>query len=109
MTKIEMQNVNHPGKVYPGDAAKYHAMRQAFLKVLPTTVPGITLAELNQAVLPHLPQSLFPGGATAGWWVKAVQLDLEAQNIIARERVSPLRLRRLPFQTYLRDVQSQKT
>ncbi len=95
MPTINMQNVNHPGKVYPGDAAKYNAMRAAVLKILPKATPGLTLAELRAAVAPHLPESLFPGGATAGWWIKALQLDLEARKIIAREAVSPLRFRQL--------------
>lgn len=36
-------------------------------------------------MLAHLPESLFPGGAKAGWWTKAVQLDLEAKGLIAGE------------------------
>ena len=35
---------------------------------------------------------LDPDGAKAGWWTKAVQLDLEAKGIIRREKVTPLRL-----------------
>jgi hypothetical protein len=35
-----------------------------------------------------------PGGATAGWWLKAVRLDLEAKGIVAREKTTPLRLRK---------------
>jgi len=35
---------------------------------------------------------LFPGGAKAGWWLKAVQLDLEARGLIQRGPVKPLRL-----------------
>ena len=95
MSKIEMQNVNHPEKTYAGDADMYNAMRHAVLKVLPKTPPGMTLEELKCAVLPHLPESLFLGGAKAGWWIKAVQLDLEAKKVIAREHISPLRLRKI--------------
>ena len=36
----------------------------------------------------------FPGGAHAGWWLKTVQLDLEAKRIIVREKTTPLRLHR---------------
>ena len=93
--RVEIENVNHPGKSERVDAAMYNAMRQAFLKILPTTSPGLTVAEVQQAVLPHLPEYLFPGGAKAGWWMKAVQLDLEAKGLIAREKTSPLRLRRI--------------
>ena len=93
--RVEIENVNHPGKTERVDAAMYDAMRQAFLKILPATSPGLTVAEIQQAVLPHLPEDLFPGGAKAGWWMKAVQLDLEAKGLIAREKPSPLRLRRI--------------
>ncbi len=51
---------------------------------------------MRDAVVAHLPEDLFPGGATAGWWAKAVQLDLEAKGAIAREPVKPLRWHRLP-------------
>ena len=37
---------------------------------------------------------LVVGGGTAGWWVKAVQLDLEAKGIIRRAPKSPVRLYR---------------
>ena len=76
------------------DADKYAAMRDAVLKVLPAEAPGITVAEMQSAVLPHLPDDLFPGGAKAGWWVKAVQLDLEAKGVITRANTKPLRLSR---------------
>ena len=92
--RIPVENVNHPGKTNMVDAAKYRAMRGAVLAVLPAAAPGMTLADVKQAVLPRLPQSEFPGGATAGWWIKAVQLDLEAKRVIAREACSPLRLHR---------------
>jgi hypothetical protein len=46
-------------------------------------------------VLPRLPDALFPGGARAGWWLKGVQVDLEARGAIERLPASkPLRLRR---------------
>lgn len=97
MTKpatIQIENVNHPGKKSTADAAKYQAMREAILTVLPAGAPGLTVAEVRARILVHLPESLFPGGATAGWWMKAVQLDLEAKRIIAREKTSPIRLHR---------------
>ena len=39
-------------------------------------------------------EDLFPGGAKAGWWFKAVQLDLEAKAVLVREPTKPLRIRR---------------
>lgn len=93
--KIEVENVGQPGKTYRVDADKFAAMRAAVLKVLPDAAPGMDVATLIEAVKSHLPQDLFPGGDTAGWWVKCVQLDLEAKKILARAPKSPVRLYRL--------------
>lgn len=92
---IDIENVTHPGKTYRANAAKYGAMREAMLKVLSTEAPGMTPAEVIAAVKPLLPADLFPGGEKAGWWVKCVQLDLEAKMIIARAPKPPVRLHRL--------------
>ena len=67
-------------------------MRRAILRVLPRRSPGLTLADLAAAIRPHLPEALFPGGAKAGWWLKTVQLDLEAKGAVTREKVTPLRV-----------------
>ena len=91
--KIEIENVNSPGRIERVDRAKYEAMREALLSVLPKTSPGLTVAEAKAELLPLLPQALFPQGAKAGWWLKAVQLDLEAKGVIQRENTKPLRLR----------------
>ena len=92
--KIEVENVNHPGHVTRVDADMYEAMKRAFLKILPNTSPGLTVAEIQERVIAHLSEELFPDGAKAGWWAKTVQLDLEAKGILARERTKPLRLRK---------------
>lgn len=92
--KIQIENVLQPGKTYSADPEKYAAMRKAVLAVLPAKAPGMTVAELQKGVLKNLPEELFPGGATAGWWVKAVHLDLEAKGVVLREKGSPVRLRR---------------
>lgn len=89
--KIEVQNVGQPGKTYRVDAVKYAAMQGAMLAVLPSAAPGMKVPEVIEAVKPHLPEALFPGGDTAGWWVKCVQLDLEAKGVIARTP-GPVRL-----------------
>jgi hypothetical protein len=93
--RVRVENIMHPGRTRQIDAAKYEAMRRALLKVLLGRAPGLTLADARAAVLPHLPEALFPGGARAGWWFKAVQLDLEAKRVIARERTTPLRVHRV--------------
>jgi len=93
--KVEVENVNVPGQVTRVDAAKYAAMRKALLKALPTRAPGLTQNEMAIAVLAHLPEAHFPGGAKAMWWVKCVQLDLEAKGLIARvTQPRPLRWHR---------------
>lgn len=93
--KIEIENVNVPGSVERVDRAKYDAMRAALIAALPDGAPGLTAAEAKAALLPNLPDALFPGGAKAGWWMKAVQLDLEAKRLIVREPTKPLRFHRL--------------
>jgi hypothetical protein len=90
--KMKVENVLQPGKTYSVDAGKFEAMKAAYLKVLPKTAPGLTPAEIQKAVLPHLPQDLFPGGDKAGWWMKSVQLDQEAKGVITRGPGAPVKL-----------------
>lgn len=92
--QIEIENVNFPGKTERVDRAKYEAMRVALLSVLTKDIPGLTAAEAKSALLSRLPEALYPEGKTAGWWLKAVQLDLEAKGIIARAATKPMRLYR---------------
>lgn len=93
--KITIENLIQPGKTYRVDAAKFDDMKRAVLAVLPATPPGVTVAELRSAILPRLSQDLFPNGAKAGWWLKAVQLDQEAKKVIARAKGPPVRLHRI--------------
>jgi hypothetical protein len=87
--KIEVENVNTPGQVSRVDAAKYAAMKFAMLTALSGAAP-MTAAAIKEAARAHLPEDLFPGGATAGWWMKCVQLDLEAKGIVTRHATKPL-------------------
>jgi hypothetical protein len=89
--KITVENVNVPGKTSRVNAAKYFAMKQAMLHVLPKREPGLTQSEIREAVITHLPDDLYPAGATTGWWAKTVQLDLEAKGKVVREATKPLR------------------
>jgi len=93
--KIEVENVNTPGRTTRVDRAKYEAARAALMAVLPASEPGMTPAEAQQAMKAHLPEDLFPGGAKVGWWMKSVQLDLEAKGVIARAPKAPVRLWRV--------------
>ncbi len=88
--KIEVQNVNVPGQVNRVSTIKYQPMRAALLKVLPSTAPGMTYEQMLAAVKPLLPDAQFPGGKTSGWWLKTVQLDLEAKGLMHRSESRPL-------------------
>lgn len=89
--RITVENVNVPGRTTRVNAAMYKAMKQAMWKALPTNSPGLTQSEIRIAVLPHLPEDLYPGGAKVGWWAKTVQLDQEAKGTLVREPTKPLR------------------
>jgi hypothetical protein len=93
--KIAIENVIRPGKTYNVDAEKYEAMRKAFLKALPKSAGAMKLAEIRTGILAHLSEEVFPGGEKAGWWMKAVQLDLEAKGVVKREKTTPIRLKRV--------------
>jgi hypothetical protein len=88
MTKIAVENVNVPGLVTNVDASKYNAMKGAMLTVMSET--PMTAAQIKDAAKAHLPEDLFPGGATSGWWLKCVQLDLEAKGLLTRHATKPL-------------------
>lgn len=88
---IEVKNVNTPGRTSRVNEAKYSEMRRAMEAALPRTAPGVTQAEMVEAVTPHLSEDLFPGGKTSGWWAKTVQLDLEAKELLTRGATKPLR------------------
>lgn len=87
--KIEVENVNTPGQVSRVDAAKYRAMKSAMLTVITGSDP-MTASAIKEAAKAHLPDDLFPGGATSGWWQKCVQLDLEAKGVVRRHATKPL-------------------
>ena len=91
---VEIRNVNVPNAVSRVNRAKYDAMRDALLAVLPAEPPGVSVAEALAALRPNLPDDLFPEGKTSGWWQKTVQLDLEARGEMARTPGRPLRIYR---------------
>jgi hypothetical protein len=94
--RTEVLNVNHPGRTERVDARKYGAVREVMLEHVPAAAPGWTQAELRDGLVPHLPQDLWPGGAKAMWWIKLVQLDLEARGLLRRVPGKPLRWHRAP-------------
>lgn len=91
MTIVE--NVNHPGKAERVDAAKYRLTRAAMLKILPKKEPGMTQHGMMMAMREALPLDVFPG-TTTSWWMKTVQLDLEAKGLVVRDSGKPLRWRK---------------
>jgi uncharacterized protein YdhG (YjbR/CyaY superfamily) len=93
--KFAVENVIRPGNIRRVDATKYAATKQAYLKILPKRSPGLTVAEIHTRLVATLPDDLFPNGAKAGWWAKAVQLDLEAKGVVIREQTKPLRLHKV--------------
>jgi hypothetical protein len=93
--KIEIQNINVPGRTERVDRTKYLAMREALLAALPDKAPGLTVAQAQEALLPFLSETDFPERQKAGWWMKAVQLDLEAKGVIKRAPQRPVQLYRL--------------
>ncbi len=90
---IDIENVNHPGKTSRVDAAKYKLARAAMLEFLPKKGPGLTQSEMSAAMRAALSKSVFPG-TTSSWWMKGVQLDLEAKGLVVRDGGKPLRWRR---------------
>ena len=99
--RIEIENANTPGRTEWVNRSKYLAMREALLAVLPGQPPGLTTASAKEALLPLLPQALFPEGKTAGWWLKAVQLDLEVKGVVQREARKPVHLYRAGLAQHL--------
>ncbi|RYH03834.1 hypothetical protein EU805_00225 [Salipiger sp. IMCC34102] len=86
--KVEVRNVNAPDHVSRVDRAKYETMKTAMLSIMSSD--PMTAAQIKEGVLPRLPAALFPEGKTAGWWLKCVQLDLEARGILQRHKTKPL-------------------
>ena len=93
--KITISNVNVPGYTYTVSKGMYEAMLQTMWKVIPSVAPGMTQTEIRKAVLSYLPANLYPRGAKAEWWAKAVQLDQEAKGNLVREATKPIRWHRV--------------
>ena len=89
----EAENVNHPGTTHRVDAAKYASARAAMLAFLPRRAPGMTQSEMSAAMRKALSRTQFPG-TTSSWWMKTVQLDLEAKGLVVRDKTKPLTWRK---------------
>lgn len=103
MSSIKARNVNHPDYQENLKEEKYTLIREAILAVLPDQdgSTGMTFLQLEEKVRDHLnargvPMSLFPKPGSVRWYTKAVQLDLEARELIERApHQIPLRLRKV--------------
>lgn len=87
---VIVRTPNVAGAGRPVDAAKYAAMREVLLKVMPRKAPGFTQSAMMAAVLKAAPKDVFPK-TTSYWWAKCVQLDLETKGELAREKTTPVR------------------
>jgi len=88
--KIVVENINVPGSNNNVNKVKYLAMRKVLLSVVLKNNIGITQKQMLDLIQPYLPQDLWPSDAKSGWWMKTVQLDLEAKNIIRGNPTKPL-------------------
>ena len=88
--KIEIENINTPGKTNNVDKEKYLAMKSCLLKVIPKKKPGINQKDMLSKVKESADQKLWPKGEKSGWGAKTVQLDLEAKGVIERTNQKPL-------------------
>lgn len=104
MSSIEAKNVNHPEYREKLKSEKYHLIREAILAIVPDHDSGESVGfdELEKKVAGYLeerntPEELFPKPGSVRWYTKAVQLDLEARDLIERiPSQSPIRFRRKP-------------
>lgn len=103
MTSIQARNVNHPDHRENLNEEKYTIIREAILAVLPDEgdQAGLSFSQLEEKVSAYLtsravPPALFPKPGSVRWYTKAVQLDLEARELIERvPNQVPLRLRKV--------------
>lgn len=103
MSSIQARNVNHPDHREKLKEEKYTIVREAILTVLSDSASsdGMSFQELEEKVSNYLdandvPMSLFPKPGSVRWYTKAVQLDLEARELIERvPSQSPIRLRKV--------------
>ena len=91
MLNDKLKNYLHSEHITRVDAVKYAAAKMALLAILSGQEQGLTLTEMMAAIKVQIDQTLFPNGAKSGWWMKTVQLDLEAKGQIIRIIGKPLR------------------
>jgi hypothetical protein len=59
--------------------------------MMPDRISGLTQDEMTRLVVENVSGNVFEDRNKAGWWMKTVQLDLEARQVMIREKTTPLR------------------
>ena len=88
MARIEVENVNAPDHKVKLNAEKYGVIYNELMAVI--GAKQMSYAAIKEGVLPILSQVHFPASKTSGWWIKAVQLDLEAKGVGVQHNSKPL-------------------
>ena len=88
---IEVFNINKPGHSSFVRRDKYEEVKRVLKALMPETSPGLTQDEMAMLVVENVSETVFEDKSKSGWWMKTVQLDLEARQVMVREKTSPLR------------------
>jgi hypothetical protein len=89
--KIEVFNINIPGRSSYVQRDKYEEVKRVLKAYMPKRSPGLTQDELSSLVIEHVSEAVFDDRQKAGWWMKTVELDLEARQVVVREKTKPVR------------------
>ncbi len=88
---VEVFNVNIPGVSSRVRKDKYEEVKRVLWTYMPETPPGLTQDEMARLVVEKVSREIFEDAAKAPWWMKTVQLDLEAREVLIREKTRPTR------------------
>ena len=91
LEKIEVFNVNKPGSSSFVQKDKYEEVKRVLRELMPAASPGLTQDEMAALVVENVSGTVFEDMNKAGWWMKTVQLDLEARQVMIRESTKPAR------------------
>jgi hypothetical protein len=89
--QIEVFNINTPGRSSFVHKDKYDEVKRVMKTYMPTRSPGVTQDEMASLVIERVSEAVFDDKSKAGWWMKTVQLDLEARQVVVREKTKPAR------------------
>ena len=91
---MKIDILNRDGSTARLDKVKYDWAREAIIKVLSDSPTSLSHVELTSQVesyakATNAPQEIYPdsGSNSLMWLVKTVQLDLEAREILKREKI----------------------